>query len=407
MALLNVDDLQPQPQQNPMMGLLNNPAFMIGLSLMAGGDDASIMPALAKMQEAQAINAYRQSQAAQAAQEFALNKKKHGLDEQKFKNEEAQQQRVLQGAQQLNQLYGKPSQNPEEVGAIFRPEVYEGSGYQGGKLTPEQFRMQAALAMAEMGKPDLAANLLNEVGQYGDIKPVMDGQGQLRLIQVDKAGNTKPVDSYQPIPTKGTSLTVGPGGQIQFTQGGYSIPGQTAPATSSTQTDLQKNIISTADQLSRLGQIKDDYQRDFLTYQGKFKTLTSRVLDKANLADSGQVKFLQQQTKFKNGVEQLFNQYRKEITGAAASVQELDRLKESMLNADMSPAEFEAAYEQFQSLISRSVQLKQQFLSQGVPINEIGQRIDEELFSGNQTAQTGVQTEAKRFRYNLQTGKLE
>ena len=56
--------------------------------------------------------------------------------------------------------------------------------------------------------------------------------------------------------------------------------------------------------------------------------------------------FIEKRTNYMNTVEQVFNTYKHEITGAAAGQRELEQLRKNFLNGDMSPSEFKGALEQ-------------------------------------------------------------
>lgn len=212
--------------------------------------------------------------------------------------------------------------------------------------------------------------------KYGEPKAVIGPDGKYKLVQFDGEGNAKESNNYQPIPKSGTVLRDA-NGNVIFEQGGW---GQAASPTNATTNDLQKDTISSLNTLNNLDQVAKDYKSSYLTYAGQARGWTANKMGKV-FGQSGDKEFLQGKTKFQTGVQQMFNQYRKDITGAAASVQELDRLKQSMLNEDMSPEEFEAAYSQFRNIIESSLKLKQQYMKQGLPLDQVGKAIDSNLFS--------------------------
>ncbi|WP_298981692.1 hypothetical protein [uncultured Roseibium sp.] len=158
----------------------------------------------------------------------------------------------------------------------------------------------------------------------------------------------------------GLRLETNPDGTFTFVQGDVSNLGRKAT------NQLETGAVADIQNLSDLHSIAELYSEEALTYQGQARGFANRQLDKVGLASPEGQEYLAQKTKFTNAVEQVFNQYRKEITGAAASVQELDRLKKSLLNTDMSPAEFRAAYGQFVEKLQRSLQIKLALKEQGI-----------------------------------------
>lgn len=262
-----------------------------------------------------------------------------------------------------------------------------------------------------MGQHSAALNLLKS--NYGQPIAVANEKGQPTYIQINDDGEVRELPNYKPIPKKGTVVRDA-NGNVIFEQGGWQEGGAVSP-TNSTQSELQKSVVGFQDQLNRLDQVAKDHKSSYLTYPGQARSTFAKYANKVT-GKSYDKDYLQGRTKFNNGVEQLFNMYRKEITGAAASVQELDRLKTSMLNVDQSPDEFEASYSQFKSLVTRSMQLKQQFLGQGIPLGspQMGQMIDDALLSGKQPtddnsspAGQGNSEAPKVRRFNPQTGRIE
>jgi hypothetical protein len=237
-------------------------------------------------------------------------------------------------------------------------------------LTPQN--RQLAGLLAATGNIQGAIGLLNQDSSYGAPIQVMRPDGKVGFAQVNKGGQIRYLDDISPVQKGGTGLTAN----------GNSTP------TPATQSQLQQDITTSLSNLKRMDSIKDKYVSSYLTYAGQARAGLGAFMSKA-FNSRNDANFVQGRTKFVNDIQQLFNQYRKEITGAAAAVQELDRLKASMLNEDMSPLEFEAAYSQFRDFSERALQLKQQLIREGIPVGsaEFGQRMDESLLSGGSTEQ--------------------
>ena len=70
----------------------------------------------------------------------------------------------------------------------------------------------------------------------------------------------------------------------------------------------------------------------------------------------------------KNAIEQEFNKYRKEITGAAAAMSEIEMLKESFMNSDLSYEEFTAAFDEYRDAQIKALEIAQDILSRGIPL---------------------------------------
>lgn len=184
MALLDFSNTNQQ-QSTGGGGLLNSPLALTGMMLLAqqNEDIAQMLPGMMQMQQTQALNQYRQQQAAHQTKEYDLQERKYYLDVSKQQQEVAKQERYKTAEQRLAELRGNKGQAPEQAGAIFRPDstIYTGSGYEGGQLTPEQLRLRQAEVMAGLGDTGSATNLYDEVTQPFTLSP-----GQTRL---DAQGN--------------------------------------------------------------------------------------------------------------------------------------------------------------------------------------------------------------------------
>lgn len=137
--------------------------------------------------------------------------------------------------------------------------------------------------------------------------------------------------------------------------------------TKKTKGNLEKQLVTFERNISDLTRIEEQFKPEFLTFLGRGQSFLSSIKSKAGAGlDKDEKRFLQQRTRFTNNINQFFNRYRKDITGAAASVQELESLKKSMFNEDLSPAEFEASFGEFKSGVLRSRRLVRKLLREGI-----------------------------------------
>jgi hypothetical protein len=147
----------------------------------------------------------------------------------------------------------------------------------------------------------------------------------------------------------------------------------------------QEKIISASESLQRLDRIKENYNPEFLTYAGRFNKTISSIMSKAGMDLSAEDKsMVKQYRKFTQGVNTEFNAYRKLITGAAASVQELESLKNAMISTDLSPADFEGAFEEYKTELSRVIRIRNRLLREGVSTTDktFGDTFDDEFMNG-------------------------
>ncbi len=132
--------------------------------------------------------------------------------------------------------------------------------------------------------------------------------------------------------------------------------------------------------------------RQLFTYGGRIEAGVDKFRSKADLPDwvpfvggrpdEEETAFLQRRTKMEQAANQVFNAYRKEITGAAAAVQELERLQKAFVNPNMAPDEFEAAFQQYTEFLSRIRSARVQLLQRGIDptTKQGGKALDDIVF---------------------------
>ena len=175
---------------------------------------------------------------------------------------------------------------------------------------------------------------------------------------------------------RGTKFTIDADGNITFEEG-PGITGKVSAPTKKTTNDLQKDVVSGISTLNDLDRISNSYKKDYLTYQGQAAAWALGKIDKAGIPIGKKgTNLVKGKRAFKSGVDQFFNSYRKEITGAAAAYKELELLKDSLFSQDLGPVEFEAAFDELRDKIQQQVEFKQKLLSEGIPVNEIWKRMD-------------------------------
>lgn len=169
----------------------------------------------------------------------------------------------------------------------------------------------------------------------------------------------------------GGSITMPDGTFVTMGRGGYTATNDGIPVDPKVGREIQEEDLKNNKMLADLFRLGQDFMGGLVggqTYLGKGINWMLEKADKAGIgnpaSDWGEDR-LKRATRFKQGIEQIFNAYRKEITGAAAAVQELERLKQAMLNADLSPTQFEAAYNEFIAKIMRGQKIAAQMAREG------------------------------------------
>jgi len=157
-----------------------------------------------------------------------------------------------------------------------------------------------------------------------------------------------------------------------------------------------KSLVSMEETFAVVEDLKKGYKPEYFTYAGSGKAVAARVADNTHgipvvedaaryLADTdgGDEEFLGKRRAYLEQVAQSFNAYRKEITGAAAAVQELEDLKKATLNADLGPTEFKASLDLLEKKVRRSRAIKRKFLREGIDVGDprFGPRFYQEYFA--------------------------
>lgn len=233
-----------------------------------------------------------------------------------------------------------------------------------GDLTPEHFNQLKSIYGEKPEKPE-------KLGAFPELikswKEAPEGSEEKRLfeakIRKDVAQNG--------------GITIGPDGTVQ-------IGGPIALDKPNVR-EAQKEIMGTVKSLERLDQIEKDFDPSFLTYKGKMMNWASATAEKlgADLPKEDAQK-VKQYRKWAQNVDYEFNAYRSQITGAAAAVAELDRLKTAMLNTDLSKSEWEGAMASYKEELKRSIRLKNRFMREGIDVSdkEGGKQYDQAFLSG-------------------------
>jgi hypothetical protein len=155
----------------------------------------------------------------------------------------------------------------------------------------------------------------------------------------------------------------------------------TSPLTMTNTTDEQDKLGTTRQSLYALNQVKNLQPERFLGYMNKLKAGSLSQLDKINpdTLDEEDRQYLGDSKVFVSKLKQFFNAYRKVITGAGASAQELNDLEKSVLNSNLGPTEFNAMMKDTISGFERDQAISSALLKQGYELgtNKFAEKFDE------------------------------
>jgi len=176
------------------------------------------------------------------------------------------------------------------------------------------------------------------------------------------------------------------GTQISFNEDG-SIASYSSTPTMGTKTEIQKDIKNNEKAMAQIEKLQKDYDPSYFTFKGQADASTSKFAEKSkgtpglegasNLAASRvtgkspkeRAQFIEKRSQYINNIEQVFNTYKKEITGAAAGEREIEMLRKSFLNGDMSPSEFQGAMEQVVSKYKSEGDINKSALTTGIDVS--------------------------------------
>jgi hypothetical protein len=142
--------------------------------------------------------------------------------------------------------------------------------------------------------------------------------------------------------------------------------GEKMPATTPMETTLQKGILEDLQILGGVNAASGRAQDEFFTYAGRAKGFAAEKMEKFFGDAPGPWKtHLEKQQAWKNETEQLFQVYRKKVTGAQAAIKEIENLRQIMLNKEMSKSQFLGSVNQIREKVSRSLRLQRKLLREG------------------------------------------
>jgi hypothetical protein len=147
------------------------------------------------------------------------------------------------------------------------------------------------------------------------------------------------------------------------------------PLSKSVKSTLQKGVLDAYDNLAKLDAITDNFDASYFTSVGVGKAAVGAMLDRTFAVSpeddiTGTVAFNAKRTVAAAQIDMLFNQYRKEITGAAAAVQELERLKKSYLNTERGPEATKAMLNELKRIGRQGYETKKRNLREGLAVGD-------------------------------------
>lgn len=211
--------------------------------------------------------------------------------------------------------------------------------------------------------------------QSFDIVQGLDENGQMAFFRVPKQGDPGIIPGMKPVPKNGFNVTTADGTTVSY--GGTQLPVE-----KSNKGEWERQVGDAIVSLDRLEQITRDFKPEYLTLAGQIENKVNKGADYLGLATPEQKKAITERRRFTQNVNTEFNAYRKEITGAAAAIAELERLKDGMIADDLGPTEFASALETYKSERARIVRIRNKLMRDGVPSAGLGKALDQAFLTG-------------------------
>ncbi len=175
-------------------------------------------------------------------------------------------------------------------------------------------------------------------------------EGKPGFFQVNKRGTVRQLPGVVPPPPKGSAAIKGSSG----------IPGLSK--------EQSEELYSNRKMMGDLANVEALEEESFMTYAGQAKSGMSGIAEKMkidpNVPFFGAISALIQPGKeqkafnakkrqWRQGVQGIFNDYRRIITGAAAPMSELKQLEQAMLNPSLSWSEYQGSKKQLRRKLLR------------------------------------------------------
>lgn len=248
----------------------------------------------------------------------------------------------------------KDAETPEMAHQIRLTALQE--AFEKGDITSEQQKQLAKVPISQFG--NFLKKTIIEVGmakEWKDMNPEPKTKGR-------KPGTT-------------TSTTTDEDGNVvSFT----SSP--TTPVT----TEAQKKVVDKDFQSAQIKILTEDFDPLYLTKAGQGQASISAAAEKykgipivgdvtefaasslTGKSPEQRAEFLKKQTSYMNTMNQLFDAYKHDITGAGAGPEEIEGLRKSFLNGEMSPSQFIGALNQARTKALDEANVNKNLLNTGV-----------------------------------------
>lgn len=205
------------------------------------------------------------------------------------------------------------------------------------------------------------------VSRYGQPKTGII-EGMPSMFVTDQYGNVKRLEGISPQEKPGISLQTPEGLSLRIGGAGGTTATKRDIVTKpekSTKAATQKKLLGMKKKLYPLKTAIDNFDKNFLQYHGRMYRQYNIFADKTGVLPVDK-KFLSSADNLFTSLGRFFNQYRHEITGAAAAIKELEHLKKDVLNANIGPTVFKSRMNAIMSEALMEYDDQKLFLEEGI-----------------------------------------
>lgn len=234
------------------------------------------------------------------------------------------------------------------------------------QVTPENFHEVRKRALQDVMPLKDMLDRMQPKYEYKNVGTGNPGETQLYAMNPYDPSQRQPVGGVKRSKKDGTYIEL-PDGTVVATGDVGDIKGARQPLTKKSLNDQQDKLLQAEADWQELSKLKKDFASKYMTASGRAKHAANSTLDYVGLAWDKE--FLSDAEKFFVGVEQFFNQYRQQITGAAAADKELERLRKAFINRDLPPTVFTARLDALMGKIERDVKRKSKNIRSGVNVS--------------------------------------
>lgn len=277
------------------------------------------------------------------------------------------------------------------------------------RLASQQQQSVAQAEQAHKYRLEEAANQANLNSKGKDKWSVEDDPNTGQQYFFNEATGEKRIDNgdgtVSPAPTRPNSDTPTTPSAAAAAQPAAVAAGEQVPVGKQAKAAAGKTLEPTLTAQAQLNEIRKMPYKDVLTNQGRIKawagnkvadwgaqgSSVGKALD-ASFDTEGAAKDFEN---LRQRTDQMFNQYRKEITGAAAAQKELEDLRKTFVNTDMNPSQFEIAMDVLDERLTRSYAINTQLAKKGVlPGSKNYGKMFDQIWSSTVPSEGGAEGEA-------------